>query len=226
MTAQVKALVVWGGGSGAAGKTATYYWPGGAGGQVVYNSTYTITPWAKTVTIGTWWASIGTTVDVNGNNGTSSVFDSITATWGLWGQFNTGSWGTTSSVINGTTTNYTWGTQTGSASGWGAGAWANGGNAPSSSQSGAGGNGYTNSISWSAVVYGWGGWGSELANPWAWGTGGWGSGATNSVNGTGWTDWLGWGGGGATSLRSTPKWGNGVVIVSYATNGSDWISPS
>lgn len=220
----VKALVIGGGWGGAVWKTAALYWPWWAGWQVKYESAFSITPGAKTVTIWVWWASIGTTLDINGNDGSSSVFDSITASGWVGWQYNTGTWWSTSSVINGTTTNYTGWTAVGSAVWWGAGAWANGGNAVSSSRSGSGWQGYQSSISGTATYYG-GGWGgSEAYNPWTWWNGGWWNGATNATNGTGWTNWLGWWGWGATSLRSTPKWWDGIVIISYATDWSDGVS--
>lgn len=69
----------------------------------------------------------------------------------------------------------------------------------------------SNSISWSAVIYGkWGDWGA--VSGWSWvswavNTGNWG-GAASGTSGTVW-----W------------NWGSGIVVISYATNWSDWISP-
>lgn len=245
--ATVKALVVgWGGW----GWGANAWW-GGAWG-LLYDATHSVTPQAYSITVGTWGSAGTATSSTNGTvwwNGTNSVFDTMTAIgWG-WGSTydsdtlinpgngGSGWWGRINDAANGWQTGWTgtswqwsagWNGLTGSpfmgAWGWGAG-WvgANG-------NTGTGWVGLSNSISGSAVFYAWGGGGGWNSGAGAWWNGGWGSGKNWSTGWSAGTNWLGggWGGGWSTGAAGSPGFAgwSGVVIISYATNWSDWVSPS
>lgn len=229
----LKALVVWWGGSGG----STHGW-GGWGWEFSYNSWLSISPWAYSVTIWAWWSQV-TWGTVQWNNGWSSIFDTITAIWGGWGWAYPWSnpvgsswaswwWGwvpnTVMTVSGGTGTAWNnWGTWQrlwtwwwgGAWSAWVAWSWNNWGN---------GGAWLSSSISWSSVYYAWG-WG------WEWwsvaGTGGTWWGGNGSVITSGWSAWAAntwwwWWWGGTYWFA----WWSWIVILSYATDWSDWISPS
>lgn len=154
--------------------------------------------------------------------------DQIAAVWWTANQWNTN--GATGYWFNwwNTTANNGWG------GGWGASAaWSNGNEWGNSW--GGGGAWRSSSISWAAVTYGWWGGGSiySLTYSPAWGAwGGW-----NWTNRTTWTaasagtNWLGGGGGGggtsgavwASQAKDGWSW---VVVISYATDWSTWVSTS
>lgn len=221
--ATVKALVVGGGGWGGGNS-------GGWGGwwQFTYNSALTVTPQAYSVTVWTWWTAGWTTTDWW--NGNSSIFSSITSTGGIWWEWDTvRSW-----VWWASGNSFSWGNYiTVGNDLWGGGGWGSsavGANAVAW-QAGSWGAGTANSISWSSVTYagwGWGGWynTSPYFDLWWAGTdGGWNwwsttagtAGTANRGGGGGWGSagnrvwWAGW------------SW---VVIISYATDWSDWVSIS
>lgn len=204
--ATVKALVV---GGGAWWSNGWNYWGWGGAGQFNYNPALSITPWAYSVTVGSWGAW-----NANGN---SSVFSSITSIWGsitsnvvTWGtSWNGFAWWTWDN-----STFFGWGGWGGSSAVW----WN-----VSSWRWWTGWAGTSNSISWVSVTYAWG-WGgasitsSGIWTAWWWNGWVWWNGSPATANtGSGW-------GGGVNSTGGT-GW-SGIVILSYATNGSDWISPS
>lgn len=245
--ATVETLVVaWGWGWG----WANAWWWGA--GWLIYNASFTVTPQAYSITVGTGWSAGTATSSTNGTvwwNGTNSIFDTLIAVgWG-WGStydsdtlinpWNGGSgWGwRINDAANGWQTGWTWtsgqwnawGTgQTGSpfvgAGWWGAG-WV-----------GADGNIWTGwvglqySISGSATYYAWWGWGWWNSGAGAWWNGGWGAGKNWSTGWSAWTNWLGWGGWGgwSTGAAGSPgfAWWSWVVIISYNTDGSNWVSTS
>ena len=92
-------------------------------------------------------------------------------------------------------------------------------------------NGTSNSISGTAVTYAGWGWGWWWVTGWAWWSWWWWAWWSNS-NWTAWTanTWGGWGGWWANGVISTLKnWWNGwswVVIIAYATDWSNGVSPS
>ena len=228
--ATVKALVI-GGGWWAA-------WWGGWWGGYQYNASFTVTPQAYPVTVGTGWAWKAYWVAGTASNGTDSVFSTITGT-GWWGGASLaltgangwcGGWGRWSSGVGGTGSQWWNGGTAGTGSwyygcgGWW-GTWWNGSNANSAVWGGNGWVGTFNSISWTSIEYGGGGWGA-CDNPWVQWVGTWWWGTAVAI-GTpnNWTNWLGWGGGGNNNATGGNGW-NGVVIISYATDGSDWVSPT
>lgn len=241
MAATVKALVLWWGGSGWARIGAGWGW-----GGYTYDAAFVVTPQAYTITVGTggaavtsvWWTGVA------GNTGNNSVFSTLTwYGWGGWGAYNwfaaknwgCWGWGTynlwtgwTASQWYAGATNVWW-----VAAGWWGGMWAIW-VAESGSNGGAGGAGLANSISWASVTYGGGWWGSGNTTAtsgagWTWG-GGAGAGWTDTPATSG-TNWLGGGGGWVRNIadsgsKVSGKWWDWVVIISYATDGSDGVSPS
>lgn len=237
----VKALVVaWWGGWWA------WRWGGGGWGWVLYNPTFSISAGANAITVWNWW-TWGT--DYQNPNATAwwnSEFSFLLAYWWwywasewtvqqVWGNWWSGWGGTAVSAswwtgiswqwyawwVWGTTTNYLawWGW-------WWGSVWAN----ASSTNWWNGWTWYTSSISGSSVNYAWGGgWWWNGWTPWS-GTDGWGNWQiTWWVAWGAWTDWLwSWWGGWAWTASRWNGWngGSGVVIISYATDGSDWISAS
>ena len=134
-------LMVGGGGSGSTGKTGTYYGSGGGAGQVVAYTSQSLSTSNYTVTIGAGGAAIGgSTLDTNGNAGTSTSFTGLTsASGGGGGIVSTGTGGTSG---NG----YAGGSPSGAACGGGGGSGAVGVNAGSP----AGGNGGVGTTSYSS----------------------------------------------------------------------------
>jgi len=245
----LKALVVagwWGGGA--------WGWWGGGAWSLLYDSAFSITAQAYTVTIGGWWAW-STADTIRWSNGSNSIFSTLTATgwgwggcnwwkaqrdWASWGSW--GGWGWADGSTNwnwwsGTTWWNNWGNASKSATvywwwwGWGAGSvgtagsWSSGWNwwiglsynISGSSIYYAGwwwGSTYNSAAVWSGWLWGWGGGAPSntpatngTANTWGWG--GWGRrNSDGTINPSGWAGW---------------SW---IVILSYATDWSDGISPS
>lgn len=212
-------VVAWGGGWWGTWWWGTANYGGGWGaGWYISDTSFSVFAQAYTVTVGTWWAWNTTNVQNNttnnGSNWWNSVFGGQTAVWGWgWGGgrgsstvWNAGkNWGSgwwwgawyAGNWIWGTATSWQWfnGVQSGSG-GWWWWAWAIG-------VANAGWVWLSNSISWAPVTYAvWGNW-------WAW----WGG--TNSAYGSWWAALF-------PSLWSA--WVNGVVIIAYATDWSDWVS--
>jgi prepilin-type N-terminal cleavage/methylation domain-containing protein len=195
----VKVLVV-GGGGGGNGGTASYYGSGGGGGTVIYNSTYSLTTGAKTVTIGNGGSGLISGTPGSGGN---SVFDTLTANGGT-GTINT-------SRTGGSNTNYSGGTaSTNADSGGGAGGGTNGSVSTP-------GIGYLSSINGTSTYYGGGGGGIALIGSYtglSGGLGGGGNGNTSTAGGNG-TINTGGGGGGANMSYAGGNGGSGIVIISY-----------
>lgn len=230
----VEVLVVAGGGSGG-GSTAG----GGGAGGLIYNSALQLTNAAAiTVTVGAGGAGVAQTTV--GNNGSNSVFGSLTAIGGGGGGMTNGSGGAIGrnggsggggahyTSINfgtpGTGTpgqgnnggNGSTGNQNSFPSGGGGGAGAVGGDA-TNSKSGNGGNGSTFSISGTSTTYAGGGGGGSSSNGGNGGTGGGAAGTSNGTAGGTATANTGGGGGGGWfySGGSGGAGGSGIVIVRY-----------
>lgn len=230
----VEVLVVAGGGSGG-GSTAG----GGGAGGLIYNSAYQLTSAAAvTVTVGAGGAGVGS-VTV-GNDGSNSVFGSLTAIGGGGGGMTNGSGGAIgrnggsggggahySSMDFGTPGTGTpgqgnnggdgsAGDQNNFPGGGGGGAGAVGGD-PTNSKSGNGGNGLTFSISGTSTTYAGGGGGGSSTNGGDGGTGGGGAGTSNGYGGTAGTANTGGGGGGGWYYGGGAggAGGSGIVIVRY-----------
>lgn len=215
----IKALVVWWGGGSGGGTYGAVYNSGWGGGQVTYNSALSISPWAYTVTI---WAGGAWANNAPWNNWFNSVFASITAIWWKWAiqvSWTVSKWWDSGSGV------YSGGSASTGGSG-GAGDWANGTNWVSYSVAGNWGNGTANSISWSSVTYwGWGGWSASASG----GAGGawWGGNWYHWSAGVGANGGANTGGGSGASVNTTGDvWWSWIVILSYATDWSDGISPS
>ena len=227
----VEYLVVAGGGSGG-GSTAG----GGGAGGLVYNSAYSVTAQAYTVTVGAGGAQVSN--QTVGNNGGNSVFGTITATGGGGGGFTSSAGGgaglsggsgggaamygaKTFAAGSGTAgqgnVGGTWGTDDyPGGGGGGAGA---AGAAPTASKSGNGGVGLQYSISGTATYYAGGGGGGSYYSGGNGGLGGGGAGTSNGGTGTAGTANTGGGGGGGWLYASGVggAGGSGIVIVRYLT---------
>lgn len=243
MTAQVKALVVWGWGSGWA-RIGAGWW----GWGLIYDAAFVVTPQAYTITVGTGGAAVTDAAGVSqkGNNWNNSTFSTLTGTgwWGWWA-FNLSSWvglnwGCWGWWTYNVWTNWAWWTGSQWFAGWtggtvsGAGWWG-------MWAVGADGSWLnwwawwawtSNSISGAAVTYGWGGGWSWQTSGGAWWSGWGGAGSNDTPNpATSGTDWLGGGGWGIRDVadsgsKTSGKWWDWTVIISYATNWSDWVSTS
>lgn len=233
--ATVKALVLgwgWGWGSGAG-------WWGGWWG-LVYNASFLVSPQTYTITVGAWgawWAS----ASFPWTNGQNSVFSSLTWTgwwgggsnlntsginwWCGWGNSWTGWW---SFVVGVGSQWFNWWAHSNSAvaygSWWGWGMGAIGSNGTSTT----GWNwwaGISNSISWSAVTYAGGGWGSTYSWLWTagtWWTGGWGNASVSGSGSNGTANTGGWWWGSASdagwnAVGTGGTGGSGIVIIAYTT---------
>jgi hypothetical protein len=229
----VEVLVVAGGGSAG---SALYHSGGGGAGGLIYNSAYQLTNAAAiTVTIGAGGAA-PTTQGLKGNNGSNSVFGSLTAIGGGGGGtyqnatglnggsgggggaesgvFGTGGQGTAGQGFNGG--NYD-GSAGGNKNGGGGGGASQSGQTGTIGTGGNGGNGQPYAISGTSTYYAGGGGGSteNIAITTTGGLGGGGNGNYNTgQNGTANTG----GGGGAgerVSPATTGAGGSGIVIVRY-----------
>lgn len=252
--AQVKALVIAGGGGGGSSAGPTILGEaggGGGGGGYQYDPLHLVHSGAYSITVGSGGTGAVQNSGVNGSNGGDSIFDTITATGGGGGGSVVpgltqngnpgGSGGGGSSSLPGQSTVGGTGSQgqnggsvasTGvsglSSAGGGGGASQNGANVAfnTGNSGGKGGDGISNSISGSAVTYSGGGGGASYSGTGgAGGDGGGGKGAQCSVgeNGTNGTANTGGGGGGGNTGGNG---GSGIVIISYANDGSDQIDPA
>lgn len=233
----VKALVVAGGGGGGTGWNLAGGMGGGGGGAggYLYESSHTVTAQSYSITVGA--KGVGQNMNI-GTNGGDSVFHSMTAKGGSGGGFFTtplanqgsggGGGGWQYGVANGGTATSGQGNNGGNApaaansgGGGGGGAGSVGGNG-SGSTGGNGGNGTANSISGTSVTYAGGGGGGGSTG----GTGGAGGGANGSSgvanNATGYGS--GGGGGGSSAANTGGSGSDGIVIISYKTDGSDGVS--
>jgi len=206
----VEYLVVGGGGGGGNGYDSGG--GGGAGGGMVLTGTLSVSPGnSYTVTVGGGGTGGADTRANNpGTDGSSSIFDSITATGGQGGYGSrtapggagVGGAAQNSNITSGRAGN---GGAGGNAGGGGGGAGGNGTNRISSSSAGVGGAGISSSISGSAVTYGGGGNGgtANVNNN---------NGATGAAN-TG----KGGGAGSATGSNSGGggNGGSGIVVLKY-----------
>ena len=241
----VKVLVVAGGGAGGGG--------GGGAGGYRYDATYPVSSGTKTVTIGAGGA-IGATAE-KGSDGANSVFNTITSTGGGAGAaagggdnngnpggsggggFGSGGTGGDSDYLS-PKEGYDGGAGNRNTYGHGGG----GGGASEVGEAGAsgatgktGGDGTSNSISGGAVYYAGGGGGAgdgrDASTAGAGGSGGGGDGAATTNGAVAESGGVNTGGGGGGASFATSNWsiagpgGSGVVIVSYATDGSDGIYP-
>ena len=223
--ATVQVLVVWWWWGGWSYKA----W-GGWGWWVLYNAALSISPWANSVTVWGRWAAAA-----NGAwwNGWNSIFSSMTAIgWGGWAWNSAAAttgwswWGWSASYITwaaGTSLQgNAWGNYITNSAWWWGWAWAVWVQAWWA--------GISNSITWSAIYYGWG-WGGgciwAVTNAW-WNGWGWAWASDwNSTQAVAGTDWLWWGGWWwASSYDVTTTGWLWVVIIAYHTNWSDWVSPS
>ena len=241
--ATVKALVIGGGGGGG-------YNGGGGGGAGGYqdNASFTVTAQAYSITVG--GGGTAGTSSARGGNGSNSVFNTITATGGGGGGSRdsgqiTGANGGSGGGGAGATDQGTPSGGTGSQGNDGGDGESNGTNfvggggggasvagasgVASTNVMGDGGDGTSNSISGTATYYSGGGGGGMAAagaTGGAGGSGGGGAGGTPVDNsGTAGTANTGGGGGagsgGGASIGGAG--GSGIVIMSYATDGSDGV---
>lgn len=245
-SAVAKVLVVaWGGGGGKVAGAGAWAW------GMLYDALLPITLWANTVIVGI--GGIGSTSSsLPWTNGSNSVFGTLTAIWGGGGGSNDNTAPAASGVNGGSgwgnagtgsSTQYTKGLWTSWQGnnwgihklwapaywsgwwGWASAVWQDG----TASKGGDGGAWLANSISGTSVTYAWGGGASTYNGAWSKGSGGvWGGWdgtlSWNGVNGTANT-WGGWGGWGYVTWN-WGDWGSGIVIISYATDGSDGITTS
>jgi len=218
----VEALVVAGGASGTYGNYAGY---GGGGGEVIYNSSLSVSPSTPyTVTVG----GGGAQSTSSQSSGQDSVFSSIRSNGGGESPYNG-----TGTLINavvfpyssGNGYSYYTGVGGSTASEYGGGGGGAGGNAPTNS--GSGGVGVSSSITGSSTYYGGGGGGgagtSYAQSFVAGGSGGGGYGASNSGAAASGAANTGGGGGGGTQFRGTSAGangagGSGVVVIAYSNS--------
>lgn len=234
-------VLVVGGGGGGGGTIAG----GGGGGGLIYNSTFSFTPQAYTVTVGfggTGATGYNTAGQVGGKGG-DSIFSSLTAYgsgggggWDGYPPSSGGSGGggagnvnnppTTNSGTTGVAGQGNNGGNGSSVDGWGGGGGGAGavGVNGTNGAGGAGGVGKQYDISGTNTYYAGGGGGGTRNYPpaGAGGLGGGGAGSNTSVLATDGTANTGSGGGGAgytvaNSARIGGNGGSGVVIISYPT---------
>jgi hypothetical protein len=216
----VEALVVAGGAAGTYGNYCGY---GGGGGEVIYNSNFSVTAGSSySITIGNG----GTQSTSTQSAGQDSIFSSIRANGGGDSPYNG-----TGTLINTIVPYYSSGNGYqhyagvggSTASEFGGGGGGAGGNAPTGSTA-VGGIGVQSSITGTATYYGGGG-GGGLGTSYsqsfgAGGQGGGGYGASNSGPAAAGSPNTGGGGGGGTAFRGTSSGangagGSGVVIIAY-----------
>jgi hypothetical protein len=237
-------LVVGGGASGG-GKGGSGSGKGGGGGGAgqLLTGTSSVTAQSYSITVGSGGAA-QTSQDTNGNDGSSSVFNSITSLGGGGGASGSstvgsnggsGGGGSSSGATNGAggsgqatggndggaggSDNATW---RGSGGGGGAG---NAGSAPVSGTGGAGGAGSSSSITGTATFYAAGG-GGHIGSGTG-GTGGSSIGGNGGAGGASGTDATGYGSGGggagfSASAIVSGAGSNGVVILRFLTSGNLW----
>jgi hypothetical protein len=210
-------LVVAGGGGGG----HTFGGGGGAGGLL--SGTTVLTPTLSyTITVGAGGTAVTSS---RGNNGSDSVFNSITATGGGGGGDSTSTTGKSGgsggggayylgaggSGTVGQGNNGGANATTNGVGGGGGGAGAVG--ATASSSSGAGGIGLTSSITGTSTYYAGGGGGSGNTGSVA--AGGLGGGGAGGVNASGTAGTANTGGGGGGGTTGGAQGGSGIVIISY-----------
>ena len=245
--AQVKALVVWGWGWG---------WQSIGGGwgawEFYYNPLLSITPWSHTITINNWWTWASTYPSTASTDGGTTIFGSLKtcAWWGWWWGYDWGGTWDGRTWASGGGWWWNWVANSGTASAWYAGGnwttsttWCAGGGWWSASvwanaSASVAGNGWAGTqcdISWTNLYYAawwWGGWFSfvttiGIGGSWIWWNGGRSPDAwADSPTATAWAAntgswWGGWWGSDAGANGA-----KGIVIISYASNWSDWVSPS
>jgi hypothetical protein len=214
------------GGGGAGGLRSTVTATGGGGSL---ESALSVTATSYTVTVGAGGAGMvsqgNSGVSLAGNNGSNSVFASITstggggggaigATTGKTGGSGGGGGGATTASGGSPTANqgYSGGAANSTQSGGGGGAGAAG-------STSAGGNGVAVAISGSSVTYAGGGGGGQQSGGGSGGTGGGGNGGNNTGGSpTSGTANTGGGGGGhwySEGTNATNAGGSGIVIVRY-----------
>ncbi len=213
-TGNVEYLVVAGGGG--SGRSSDVYYGGGGGAGGFRTGTLSVTPQAYTVTVGAGGAKGST-----GNDGSNSVFGTITATGGGGGSYNDGNGraggsgggaggndavntgGAGNSGIYSPVEGYAGGNTSGGSSlgGGGGGGSAGVGGNNSGLNGGTGGTGTQSSISGSAVYYAAGGGGKR----------GWGGSGSDGANGTGWSSAANRGHGGGPNGDGS----SGIVIIRY-----------
>ena len=220
----VEVLVVAGGGSGGSRDAG-----GGGAGGLIYNSAYQITNAAAiTVTIGAGGASVGSGNHDPGNQGSNSVFGSLTAIGGgAGGAYSNvagnggsggGAGGDTGTPGNGTAGQGNSGGGNGGTpytGGGGGGAGTVGTTVTSDEYGGAGGNGQTFSISGTSTTYAGGGGGGGGNAGGAGGTGGGGAGSTGGAATAGTSNTGGGGGAARNSGFPSGAGGSGIIIVRY-----------
>jgi uncharacterized repeat protein (TIGR02543 family) len=194
----VRVLVVGAGSSGSAGQ-ASFWWPqGGAGGAVVENQSFTVTPGAAiSIAVGVGGAAVAAHSNP-GNNGGQSSFATITANGGTAPVFSLAPGGTSGNGNPG-------GASTGQYVSGG------GGGAGGAGDGTTGGIGVNSNISGTRFMYGSGGAGSNGSTGSAF-EGGGSNGNPPTANG---------GGGGsqtASGVGAASAGADGVVIVRYATS--------
>ena len=236
----VEYLVVGGGGSGGSANDTSNSEGAGGGGSGGYRTAtgHAVTAQAYSITVGAG-GSATTGLVQNGNNGDSSVFDTITSTGGGAGGSGTngagasggsggGSGSGTSAVAGGSSTAY--GNNGGagtnvakSGGGGGSGAVGQDGASAASATGGFGGVGTSSSITGSAVTRGSGGGGGGYTTGGLGGTGGGGNGGSGG-NGNSGTANTGSGGGGASRASGTISGtgGSGIVILRFLTSGNTY----
>jgi hypothetical protein len=230
---QVEVLVVGGGGGG-----ATRHPGGGGAGGLIYNNSYPVTPGQTyTVTVGAGAAAVSG-ANINGNNGSNSVFGALTAIGGGYGGtylqtggvggsgggggeggISSGGLGIAGQGFAGGGQSVSSPAYSGGGGGGGAGAAGTSGNG---STAGSGGNGLQFGISGLPTYYAGGGGGAayNLADGTG-GLGGGGNGVTESSTPPNGTANTGGGGGGNATGSGTPytsgAGGSGIVLIRYTT---------
>jgi len=245
--ANVEVLVVAGGGSG-----GIEFGGGGGGGGIIYKSGEVVAAGDYPIVVGAGGASVSSRIQGNSGNN-STAFGNTAFGGGGGGMFQSvgsdggsgGGGGGRSTSVGGSATQtgtdgYGYGGGTAISNGndgggGGGGAGLVGGDA-SGVYGGDGGNGFQSSITGTSTYYAGGGGGgtdARKANSIG-GAGGLGGGGDGAGNGTGQNadgqagtaNTGGGGGGGSISNDFSGAGGSGIVIISYATDGSDGIDPS
>lgn len=239
-TFTAEALVVAGGGGG--GSQTNNNFEGGCGGGAggFVETTKSVSSGASfTVTVGAGGAFSNITSNIQGSNGSNSVFSDIVAIGGGVGGGNNNDGGGAAGGSGGGSPN--WGDQAGGAAlqpasasggygnaggrhpsnirvggaagggGGGGGAGSAGGDAPSSFVGGSGGAGRASSITGTSTLYAGGGGGYGRDGSGSGGSGGGGAAGTSGTSGTANTG----GGGGGSQNGNSGTGGSGVVIIAY-----------
>jgi len=223
----IEYLIVAGGGGG-----GRYYGGGGGAGGLLTNfggTSLNVLAQEYQIVVGDGGTSItsGGSGGAVGGDGTDSSFDNIVAIGGGGGGGNGNATGRTGGSGGGSGHSGTGGSSTtGQGNNGGSGSYGSGGGgAGSAGEVRHGGNGISNSITGTAVIYAGGGGGSY--NPvGSGGTGGGGNGANDSYDATNGADNTGGGGGGGSGPRGGGLGGSGIVIIRYQISSSSSSEPS